>query len=150
MADVMAQIGEGIALHTAGDHAGARALFAALWARVDAGTDPLVRCAIAHAMADVEPDPRAAVEWDVRALAAADEVDQAQLAAAGTSAQVADLYPSLHLNLAAGYERLGDASLARHHIARGRSALAAIEAGDYADMIEAAFARIEGALTTGG
>jgi hypothetical protein len=146
----MAQIGEGIALSTAGDHAGARALFAALWDRVDAGTDPLVRCAIAHAMADVEPDPRSAVEWDVRALAAADDVDQERLAAAGTSATVADLYPSLHLNLAAGYQRIGDASLARHHIARGRSALAALAAGGYAQMIEDAFARIEAALTTGG
>jgi hypothetical protein len=148
--DVMAQIGEGIALHTAGDHVAARTLFAGLWARVDAGTDPLIRCAIAHAMADVEPDPRTAVDWDVRALAAADEVDQTHLEAAGTSAQAADLYPSLHLNLAAGYQRLGDASLAGHHIARGRSALAAISPGDYARMIEAAFARIEAALTTGG
>jgi hypothetical protein len=64
---------------------------------------------LAHYMADMQDDPHAELLWDRRALEAA-------AAIAGEAAR--EYYPSLYLNLAEDYRKLGDWNAARVHLAR--------------------------------
>ena len=49
-----------------------RQLLAELWEEAGADDDPLYRVALAHAMADLQDDPREELAWDLRAMHAAD------------------------------------------------------------------------------
>ena len=71
--------------------------------------DALHRCMIAHYMADMQADPRQELLWDRRALEAAGSL---------TGAGAKEYHPSLHLNLAEGYRKLGDWDAAREHLAQ--------------------------------
>ena len=70
--------------------------------------DPLHRCTVARFMADTQDDPEAELDWDLRALQAA---GHAAPAARG-------LFPSLHLNLAADYCKVGENRMARGALGR--------------------------------
>lgn len=142
---VLAQVGEAIAL-TPTDRAGARALLAATWATVGEAGDALHRCAIAHAMADVEDGARDELVWDLRALAAARGLDDARLAAAGMAASVEELLSSLHLNLADVYRRLGESAAALGHAAEARAALARAGTDRGSQMIRDALDRVTSSL----
>jgi hypothetical protein len=51
----------------------ARELFAEVWSEIGGeGGDPFHRCALAHAMADVQGSAPEELTWDLRALRAAD------------------------------------------------------------------------------
>lgn len=96
-----------------GDRAGARRIYDALWARVEADGDLKHRIWVAHVAADAQDDPAEEVRWDGLALAAADA-----LAERGdpSGVDVRTFYPSLHLNLGEGYRKLGDPVRAREHL----------------------------------
>lgn len=125
-----------------GDRATARELLGEAWAAARDGP-ALLRCAVAHALADVQDDDADEQRWDERALAEAGAaVDEP---VPDGMPPVAALLPSLHLNLADVHRRRGDRTSARHHLGRGREALAALapEAGqphiaDALDRVEAA------------
>ncbi len=136
---VMAKIGEGIGRRERGDREGARRLFAELWELVGPDGDPFHRCALAHSMADVQDDVREELTWDLRALEAADELrdEEAEMAS-----PVAGFYPSLHLNIADAYRRLGDRVRAREHLVKGRAAASALGDDGYGQMIHEAFERL--------
>jgi tetratricopeptide (TPR) repeat protein len=136
---VLAEIGEVAALGQAGDTAAARARFTELWDRVD---DPFHRCALAHHAADVQEEPADELRWDLRALAAADAVPD-PLAVRG-------FYPSLHLNLADVYRRLGDAERAADHLDRARATLDTLPDDGYGQMIRGGIARCAGRLAPSG
>jgi hypothetical protein len=142
---ILAQVGEAIAV-TGTDRGRARTLLAALWAAVGDTGDALHRCAIAHAMADVQDAARDELEWDLRALAASAQLDDARLDAAGMAAMVADLMPSLHLNLADVYRRLGEPEAAREHAAKAHAALGAVVGEGAADLVRDALDRVTVAL----
>ncbi len=142
---ILAQVGEAIAL-TPTDRAGARAVLAAAWKTVGESGDALHRCAIAHAMADVQDTARNELDWDLRALAAADGIDDARLAAAGMAASVEELLPSLHLNLADVYRRLGESAAALGHAAQARAALARAGTDRGSQMIRDALDRVTSEL----
>lgn len=139
---VLAEVAMGIGWARSGDREGARLLFAALWARVGEHGDALERCAVAHSMADVVEDPRAELRWDLRALAAARELQDAQLAAVGMAVSPEGLFPSLHLNLGDVYRRLGDVANAVLHLHAGREALAALPPDGYRARIEEGLERL--------
>ena len=143
---VMAKIGEGIAQRERGDREGARRLFAELWEQVGPEGDPFHRCALAHSMADVQDDVRDELIWDLRALEAADELTDARVCEDGVAGAVAGFYPSLHLNLADAYRRLGELEEAREHLVRGRAASALLGDDGYAQMIREAFERLASRL----
>ena len=82
---------------------------------------------LAHYAADVEEDPAEELRWDLQALAAADAVAD-RLAVRG-------FYPSLHLNLADVYRRLGDAEWATDHLDRARTTLDVLPDDGYGRMI---------------
>ena len=111
-----------------------------------AGDGPaLLRCAVAHALADVQDDDADEQAWDERAL------DEAGAAAHEPVPEgmppIADLLPSLHLNLADVNRRRGDRASARHHLDRGREALASLAADAGQPHIADALDRVEAALS---
>jgi hypothetical protein len=106
---IMQRIGDAVALDYAGNREGARARLAALWDEMHPDGDALHRCMIAHYMADMQADPRQELLWDRRALEAAGSL---------TGAGAKEYHPSLHLNLAEGYRKLGDWDAAREHLAQ--------------------------------
>jgi hypothetical protein len=139
----MSRVGAGIALSQAGDLAAARRLFADLWAEVGPGGDAFHRCAVAHWMADVQDDPALVVEWDLRALAAAESITPDRAVRGGMTTPVAAMYPSLHLNIADAYLRLHDNERARRHLEQGLAAANSLPDDGYGRMIRGGLERLE-------
>jgi hypothetical protein len=132
--DVMAHISAVVALSQTGERTTARSGLTELWDQVDA---PLHRCAVAHALADVQDDPHDELAWDLRALDAAGAVTDAEVVAAGMLGTAAGLLPSLHLNVAEAHRRLGDLTAARRHLELGLAAVPALGDDGYGRMIRA-------------
>lgn len=134
---VMRRAFEGQRLLLQGDRAGARGVYAALWADLDAAADddPMHRVWVAHVTADAQDEPAEQVRWDLVALAAAD--DAAERGGIDGVA-VRTFYPSLHLNLGEGFRRLGDERRARDHLAEAERHLRGHPADDELAGIEAA------------
>ncbi|HWD03879.1 MAG TPA: hypothetical protein VG674_15660 [Amycolatopsis sp.] len=136
--DVMVAIDAGLRKHLAGDRAGARETFLVLWRQIGEDGDPLHRCALAHHLADVCDEPAEELEWDLRALAAADELTDERAQEYHSTLAVRGFYPSLHLNLGEDYRKLGDAAAASRHLAAAGEKLDALGDDDYAAGIRAA------------
>lgn len=139
---VMTRIGQGVMLHHAGDREEARSRFLVLWAEIGENGDPLHRCTLAHYMADTQDDPVDELAWDLRALSAAEELHDDRLVGHEGAPAARALYPSLHLNLAADYMKLGHRAAARTHLRRARSAAAALADDTYGDGVRAAIRRL--------
>ncbi|GAA3308454.1 hypothetical protein [Streptomyces cinereospinus] len=151
---VMTRIGQVVMLHHAGDREEARHRFLRLWTEIGEDGDALHRCTLAHYMADTQDDPSDELAWDLRALGAAEELTDERLAAHGGAPADGDapgpgalavraLYPSLHLNLAADYVKLGHADAARTHLRRARTAADALADDPYGEGVRAAIGRLE-------
>ncbi|WP_308122226.1 hypothetical protein [Streptomyces sp. TRM70350] len=147
---VMTRIGQVVMLHHAGDREEARHRFLQLWAEIGEDGDPLHRCTLAHYMADTQDDPSDELAWDLRALGAAEELTDDRLAAHEGALAVRALYPSLHLNLAADYVKLGHSDAARTHLRRARGASDALGDDTYGEGVRAAIGRLELRLGEGG
>jgi tetratricopeptide (TPR) repeat protein len=143
MADpMMERITAAIALAQSGERAEAARAFEALWAEIGADGDPFHRCTLAHFMADVQDDPEQELLWDQRALAAADGLDDDRAQAWHPSLQVRGFYPSLHLNLAEDYRKLGRPEQARAHLEQATAALDALPDDGYGQLIRGGVARL--------
>ncbi|MHC3472282.1 hypothetical protein ACYF6T_26810 [Streptomyces sp. 7R007] len=140
---VMTRIGQVVMLHHAGDREEARHRFLRLWAEIGEHGDALHRCTLAHYMADAQDDPADELAWDLRALTAAEELTDERLAEHEGALAVRALYPSLHLNLAADYVKLGRSGAARTHLRRARRAAQALGHDSYGDGVRAAIGRLE-------
>jgi hypothetical protein len=135
----MTRIGEGIELSQRGEREAARRLYAAVWSDIGGESgDPLHRCAVAHSMADVQDDVNDELVWDLRALAAADVLTDDRAARAAITSPVSAFYPSLHLNLAECYRKLGDLDRAREHLERGRAVVSTLPDDGYGRTIKGA------------
>ena len=113
--------------------AGGRDALLALWGATT-GEDHARRCVLAHYLADLEPEPADEVAWDEVALAEFGHLADGDLAVIGIPS-VEAMAPSLHLNLADGYLRLGRVDDARHSLERGRAAAGALADDGYGAMI---------------
>ncbi len=140
---VLTRIGQVVMLHHAGDREEARHRLLALWAELGEDGDPLHRCTLAHYLADTQDDPADELAWDLRALTAAEELTGDRLPWHEGAAAVRALYPSLHLNLAADYVRLGRPEAARTHLRRARSAAGVLRDDSYGDGVWAEISRLE-------
>jgi hypothetical protein len=129
----------GIRLREAGDVDKARAHLSSLWPEVEAGDDAFARCFLAHSLADVQSDPQEELHWDLVALDAADEVSEERAAEQGIPGGRLGLDPSLHLNLAESYLRVGDESTAKMHYLAGREHLHLLADDSYGRSIREAF-----------
>jgi len=141
---VMNELSEAVQLGQSGERLAARERFAELWERVGPDGDALHRCAIAHSMADVQDDVHEELRWDLEALDAATAITDERAAAAGTT--VAGFYPSLHLNLASCYRRLGDVKRAGEHVVLARQWVDALPNDGYGEMVRGELARLERAI----
>ncbi|MEV0641421.1 hypothetical protein AB0I77_42160 [Streptomyces sp. NPDC050619] len=140
---LLTRIGQVVILHHAGDREEARHRFLDLWAEIGEDGDPLHRCTLAHYLADTQDDPFDELAWDLRALTAAEELIDDRLAEHEGALAVRALSPSLHLNLAADYVKLGRAEAARTHLRRARGAADALAEDSYGDGVRAAISRLE-------
>jgi hypothetical protein len=135
-----ATIREGIALRERGRSSEAKALMERLIAEVESGDDAFAKVFLAHSLADVQENPEDELAWDLRALAFMDELTDQQAVERDNPGGKKALLPSLHLNLAVDYRRLGDDDNARRHYELGRAHLNALSDDDYGDSIRSAFA----------
>ncbi|MGV9676884.1 hypothetical protein ACWDSJ_16540 [Nocardia sp. NPDC003482] len=142
----MAAIAEAMSLGAQGDPAGARERMTALWRTVGAAGDPLHRCTIAHYLADLFDDPAEALTWDVRALDAAEALTDERVRAHHEGLSVAGFYPSLHLNLADNFRRLGSFDAAHRHLEQARAGTPALADDGYGSVVRAGIANVEAAL----
>ncbi|MFD9701701.1 hypothetical protein [Lentzea sp. NPDC059081] len=147
----LTRIGEGVELHHhRGQRDAARDLFAQIWDDINGEQgDPLHVCVLAHSMADVQDDVREELVWDLRALAAADLVTDERAGQAGVPLSVAGLYPSLHLNVADCYHKLGELDRAHEHLQRARDTIGALGDDDYGRLIRGGLEQLEQRLNAG-
>ncbi|NUS03772.1 MAG: hypothetical protein HOV97_14550 [Nonomuraea sp.] len=140
----MTRIGQGVELHHhQGQREAARDLFAQIWDDIGGEQgDPLHVCVLAHSMADVQDDVHQELMWDLRALAAADQVTDEQVAQAGAPLPVAGLYPSLHLNVGECYRKLGDLGRARDHLQQARARIGALGDDPYGRLVKGGLERL--------
>ncbi|GAA1890767.1 hypothetical protein [Williamsia serinedens] len=146
--EVMAAIVAAMQLATT-DAAAARAQLDALWERVGAGGDALHRCTIGHYRADLCDDAAEALTWDIRALDAAHALTDVRAQAHHSSLSVEGFYPSLHLNLADNYRRLGSVDAAHHHLAEARSRLSVLTNLAYRQVVSDGVEHVTAALEAG-
>ncbi|MFI5611637.1 hypothetical protein [Amycolatopsis sp. NPDC051903] len=143
----LSRIGAAVHRAHAGEREAARLEFAEIWAGIGGEHgEPLHRCTLAHAMADVQDDARQELVWDERALAAAELLTDARMAEAGVPLPVAALYPSLHLNLSECHRKLGDLDRARDHLRRARAGIGALGDDEYGQLIKRGLERIAAQL----
>ncbi|MFG3346456.1 hypothetical protein ACGF1Z_15495 [Streptomyces sp. NPDC048018] len=139
----MTRIGQAMMLLHGGDREEARNRFGAIWDQLGPDGDPLHRCTLAHYMADAQDDPDVELAWDLRALTAAEGLDDDRLALHDSTAALRALYPSLHLNLAADYVKLARPDAARIHLDRARAAAESLDDDGYGNGVRAAIERLE-------
>jgi Tetratricopeptide repeat len=139
---VMERIGEAIALQQRGDQGEAARRFAELWEQIGPDGDPLHRCAVAHYMADAQDDPGEELRWDLRALEAADSLTEERAAAYHPALAVGGFYPSLHLNLAEDYRKLGRLEEAHAHLTSARAAVAELPDDGYGSFVRGGIERL--------
>ncbi|MFJ9407266.1 hypothetical protein [Streptomyces sp. NPDC101393] len=146
-------------LHRAGDREEARNRLSQLWHEIGPQGDAFHRCTLAHYMADTQDDPKDELDWDLRALEAAEgfvteRTDDTGAAPGATS--VADgpgprhplvalraFFPSLHLNLATDYAGLDRRAEARAQLVRARASANALADGEYRQGLREAIDRLE-------
>ncbi|WP_330341306.1 hypothetical protein [Streptomyces sp. NBC_00557] len=138
---VLTRIGQVVMLHHGGDREEARSRLLTLWAEIGEDGDPLHRCTLAHYLADTQDDPEDELAWDLRALSAAEEVSDG-----GAPPGVRGFLPSLHLNLAADYVKLGRDEAARSHLRRARETAGALAPDGYGEGVRAAIGRLQSRL----
>jgi hypothetical protein len=145
----LVRIGQAVALHHHQDQReAARLLFSQIWDEIGGEQgDPLHVCVLAHAIADVQDDVHQELAWDQRALAAADTLNDERTTQAGVTLPVTGLYPSLHLNLADCYRKLGDLDHARKHLHHAQAGIHALGDDEYGQLIRAGTDRLTQQLT---
>ncbi|MFF3004326.1 hypothetical protein ACFVTF_16125 [Kitasatospora sp. NPDC057940] len=129
---------DGVQAAQRGRTAEARASFEELWAALGERGDVFHRCVLAHYLADLQDDPQDELEWDRRALAAADSLTAERAQTYESALQVRAFYPSLHLNLASDHLKLGEPDLAREQLERAVRSLDALPEDAYSAGIRSA------------
>ncbi|WP_330180042.1 hypothetical protein OHB26_26960 [Nocardia sp. NBC_01503] len=145
----MTAINDAVVLGRQGNTARAREDLAALWNSVGVAGDPLHRVTIAHFLADLFDHAADALTWDVRALDAADSLTDERAQREHSALSVRGFYPSLHLNLADNYRRLGAFDTARQHLNAALERVDALEDDGYGAGVRAGIKNVETALAEG-
>ncbi len=133
------QIKDAMRLFHRGDRKEARELLAAMWEELSGSDDAFNQAVVAHYIADTRDDPEEELEWDLKALQAAESVKEDSPAAAA----VASFMPSLYLNLADDYRRKGDFIRARHHADRGLDLAVVLKNDHYGHTVRSGLFRVD-------
>ncbi|MEU5103319.1 hypothetical protein AB0H07_13640 [Streptomyces sp. NPDC021354] len=142
----MDAIGQAVTEGRAGATASARRKLLDLWSATGVTGDPLHRCTIAHHLADLHQDPAQALIWDIRALDAADAVTEQRVQEHHAGLHIAGFYPSLHLNLADNYRRLGSFEAAIEHIDAAKEHAPNLPQDSYGDLLREAIDQVAEAI----
>ncbi|MFB8028394.1 hypothetical protein ACFQ6U_17345 [Streptomyces sp. NPDC056465] len=142
----MEAIGHAVAEGHTGDSTSARQKLLTLWSEIGVTGDPLHRCSLAHYLADLHEDPAQALAWDIRALDAADAVTEQRVQEHHAGLHIAGFYPSLHLNLADNYRRLGSFEAATEHINAAESHAPSLPRNPYGDLLRRAVQEVAEAI----
>ncbi len=134
------------ALH--GERVHAREAFDRAWAQVGDDGDALHRVMLAHYVADLQDDPSDELAWDRRALAAASELTDERAQKFHPALTVRGLYASLHLNLAADHEKLGQIEESRSQLAAAEASIPDLPADGYGDLIRSGIDALRARLDT--
>ncbi|RDI55673.1 hypothetical protein DFR68_101507 [Nocardia mexicana] len=145
----MAAINEAVTLGRQGDSATARDRLTALWEKIGAEGDPLHRCTLAHYLADLFDHAADSLTWDVRALDAADALTDERARQEHASLSVQGFYPSLHLNLADNYRRLGAFDTARRHLEAAEDRAGVLADDGYGAGVRAGITNVRNAIADG-
>lgn len=132
-----------------GDADAARSTLLDLWTTIGPAGDPFHRCTLAHYLADLYDDPAEALAWNIRALDAADALTDDRVRRHHDALRIAGFYPSLYLNLADDYRRLGSFRTAAEHLARARQHAPALGPDPYGDLIRGAIDGVGAAIERG-
>ncbi|MBJ7906113.1 hypothetical protein IF655_22740 [Streptomyces sp. DSM 110735] len=143
----MEAIGAAVTEGRTGYPASARQRLLDLWSTTGPAGDPLHRCTLTHYLADLYDDPAQALAWDIRALDAAESLTERRVQAHDTDLQLAAFYPSLHLNLADNYRRLGSFTAATEHIDAARHHAPHLPEDGYGDLLRTAIEEVAEAIT---
>ena len=143
----MDAIGAAVTRGRDGDAESARRDLLAILQRIGVLGDPFHRCTLAHYLADRYDDPAEALVWDVRALDAADALTNERTQQHDGGLSVAGFYPSLHLNLADNFRRLGAFGAAAAHLDSAEQHTDALADDGYGAMIRTAIREVRVAIT---
>lgn len=146
----MAEITAAAALVQSGDKAGARRRLEAVWARIAEDKAPMHEMALSHTLADAQDDPADELAWDLRALDAALRVTDGEAERHGQGLSIAAFLPSLHVNLAEDYFKLGDVALSREHLELARGFVGALADDGYGRLIRGGIERLGRSLDARG
>ncbi|MEV6139512.1 hypothetical protein AB0L63_26355 [Nocardia sp. NPDC051990] len=146
--ETMTAITRAVELGRTGSAQAARDTLLEIWAALGPQGDPLHRCTLAHYLADLYDDPAQALCWDVRALDAADGLTDERLRRHDQNLDVRGFYPSLHLNLADNYRRLGSFDAAQREIDAAQGYVDALGNDGYGAMIRTAIDEVAAAIRT--
>lgn len=117
-----------------------------LWTEIGDDGDPLHRVTLAHYLADLQDSPHDALAWDNRALVAAGELTDERAQQYHPSLTVRGFLPSLHLNLADCYRRIGDFDSARAHLASAHAVVDALGDDPYGAVVRDGLIHVEQAV----
>ncbi|MEU6564965.1 hypothetical protein [Nocardia nova] len=127
----MAAITAAVERGRAGEIDRARVDLTELWAAIGPSGDAFHRCTLAHFLADLQPDPAQALVWDIRALDAAEALTDARVRDHHDDLRIAGFHPSLRLNIADNFRRLGSFDAAADQLEAARQQLGALSDDAY-------------------
>jgi len=140
--DTLERIREAFRLHCRSEHLEGLRRLHEIWDELDPDGDPFFRCLTAHYLADTQSDPNEALRWDMRALEVAESATVEGDATRPSAAALHAFYPSLHLNLADGFRKLGDFDSARRHADLGMESSAGLGLDAYGQNVRAGLVRV--------
>ncbi len=108
------------------------------------------RCVLAHYLADTEEQAQAELDWDLRSLEALRACDDSELQACVPGATCASFLPSLELNVAQAYEKLGQWEAARAHASLAEQAARFLDDSPLGTLTKAAIERVRASLAERG
>jgi hypothetical protein len=117
-----------------GEREEARQKLGEIWAGLGSDGNLFHRCIAAHYIADTQDDPNDELAWDTRALELAD--------ADPGDPSIRAFLPSLHLNLADGYRRIGDFAKAGEHVDKGLELSAVLGHDRYGQTVREGLIRV--------
>ena len=130
-------------IYCRGERAEGRRLLQEIWDKLGADGDIFHRSVAAHYLADTQQDPHGELKWDLQALEVADSLDPERAKTYPQAAAVQAFYPSLHLNLADDYRKLGDFDNARRHADRGTELSGSLGLDAYGQSVRAGLVRVD-------
>ena len=126
-----------------GERSAGQEQLAAIWDELGPDGDVFHRCVTAHYLADTRETMEEQLEWDLRALEIADSLDRERAKTYPLAAAIRAFYPSLHLNLADDYRKLGNFEAARRHADWGTELSGSLGLDAYGQAVRAGLVRVD-------